>query len=147
MSFVENKKVFFNYEILEKIEAGIELFGFEAKSVKAGKANISGAFVKIYNNEAWLVSCSISPFQEKNTPKDYGFDRARKLLLHKEEINTLMGKVKEKGLTLVPIKMYARRGKIKVELGLGKSKTRIDKREKIKKRDVEREVDRMIKRR
>lgn len=142
MDYTNNKKAFFNYKIEEKITAGIELRGFEVKSIRKGSANLAGSYVKIYDNEAWLVNCSIPPFQEKNTPLPYDKERSRKLLLKKDEIKRLLGKLQEKGLTLVPIKLYNIRGKIKIELGLGKAKKDKDKRETIKKRDIQKSMRR-----
>ncbi|KKS82179.1 MAG: SsrA-binding protein [Candidatus Wolfebacteria bacterium GW2011_GWC1_43_10] len=145
MSLAENKKAFFDYQILEKFEAGLELRGFEVKAIRAGKAALAGAYVKIYNNEGWLVGASIHPFQKKNAPQDYDENRSRRLLLHKNEIKHLIGKSREKGLTIVPIKLYNKGGKIKIEIGIARGKTKSDKREKIKQRDSKREINRRLK--
>lgn len=146
MAVVENKKARFDYHILERFEAGIVLLGHETKAVRAGKASIVGSYVKIYNEEAWLVGAQISPYQEKNVPPDYDQNRPRKLLLHKKEIAVLVGKTQEKNLTLVPLKLYNKGRRIKIEIALAKSKKAPDKRETIKKRDLEREVGRRLKR-
>jgi len=146
MAVVENKKARFDYQILERFEAGIVLSGHEAKAVHVGKASIVGSYVKIYNKEAWLVGAQISPYQEKNVPPGYDQNRARKLLLHKKEIAVLVGKVQEKSLTLVPLKLYNKGRRVKIEIALAKSKKAPDKREAIKKRDLEREVGRRLKR-
>lgn len=133
-----NKKARFDYEILETYEAGLSLFGHEAKAISVGKAHIVGAFAKIYNKTVWLVGATIGPYQEKNTPTEFDPQRARQLLLSKTEINQLIGATQKKGLTLIPLKLYNNHGKIKIELGLAKSKTKGDKRETIKKRDLQR---------
>jgi len=143
--FAKNKRAYFDYEIFEKYEAGIELYGFEVKSVKTGHLSLKGSFVIIKNMEAFLINAYISPYQANNTPKDYDPLRTRKLLLKKNEIKSLIGKQKQKGLTLVPLKAYNRKGKIKIEIGLAKSKKKFDKREKIKKREFERERERALK--
>jgi len=143
---IENKKAYFDYAIQETFEAGIVLLGHEVKAVKSGKASIVGSYVKMYDNEAWLVGAQINPYQEKNTPKEYDPQRNRKLLLAKKEIKMFLGKAKEKGLTIVPLKLYNKGGKIKVAIALAKSKKAPDKRETIKKRDVERELGRRLKR-
>ncbi|MFA6365260.1 MAG: SsrA-binding protein SmpB [Candidatus Paceibacterota bacterium] len=141
--FSVNKKALFNYEILEKIVAGIELQGHEAKSVKLGRFDLSGSHAIIRGNEAYLVGATIHPFQVKNAPSGYDATRTRKLLLNKEEIHHLAGKLNE-GLTIVPLKSYNIRGFVKIELGLGRGKKKSDKRETIKKRETEREIRRNI---
>ena len=143
--FAENQKAYFNYEILEKIEAGIALIGQEVKSIKMGRISLAGAYVVLRNNEAFLVGSKIPPYQPKNAPADYNSERPRKLLLKKSEIKYLIGKTKQKGLTLVPLKVYTKNGKIKLEFGIAKGKKKFDKREIIKKRDVEREIRRTLK--
>ena len=143
--FSENQKAYFNYEILEKIEAGIALIGQEVKSIKMGKISLAGAYVVLRNNEAFLVGSKIPPYQPKNAPADYNTERPRKLLLKKSEIKYLIGKTKQKGLTLAPLKVYTKDGKIKLEFGIAKGKKKFDKRELIKKRDVEREIRRTLK--
>lgn len=140
-----NKRAEFDYEILETFEAGLVLKGFEVKSVKLGHISLSGSYVVIKNGEAYLLNATISPFQPKNTPKDYEPTRTRKLLLHKKEIECLIGKSGQKGLTLVPIKVYIKKDKLKLEFGIGRGKRKIDKREKIKKRETEREIERKFK--
>jgi SsrA-binding protein len=139
-----NKRARFDYEILETLEAGIVLEGQEVKSVRANHASLKGAFVVIKDGEAFLLNATISQYQPKNTPSGYDPERSRKLLIKKEDINRLMGKIKEKGLTLVAIKMYNKRGFIKLEIGIGKGKKKFDKRESLKKKDVKREIDRVL---
>jgi SsrA-binding protein len=141
----KNKKGIFDYEILEKYEAGIELLGLEVKSIRNGRISMVGSFVIIKNAQAYLLNTSIPPYQTGNTPKDYKPSRTRKLLLHESEIKRLLGKIKEKGLTLVPIQVYNKRGKIKLEIGLARHRRKVDKREKIKKREIQREIEREFK--
>jgi len=141
----ENKKAYFNYEILEKFEAGISLIGQEVKSLKTRGVNLAGNYVVIKNNEAFWIGAKISPYQPKNAPSDYNPERSRKLLLKKSEIKYLIGKTKEKSLTLIPLMVYTEKGKIKLEFGLVKGKKKFDKRELIKKRETEREIQRELK--
>jgi len=141
----ENKKAFFNYEILEKFTAGISLIGQEVKSLKTRGINLAGSYVVIKNGEAFWVGAKIPPYQPKNAPSDYNPERSRKLLLKKSEIKYLLGKSKQKNLTLIALKLYTKKGKIKLELGLAKGKKKADKKEKIKKREAERELQRYLK--
>ena len=141
---LENKKAYFNYEILEKYEAGLELRGFEVKSLKLKRGNIQGARAIIRGGEAYLVGMDIPPYQPKNTPKDYEPQRTRKLLLHKNEISRLSGKAEERGLTVIPTRVYTLGGRIKVEIAVVRGKKKYEKREKIKKRDAEREISRSL---
>jgi len=143
-TLAENKKAYYNYQILEKFEAGIVLIGQEVKSIKLGQMNLAGSYVVLKDNEAYLVGCKVPPYQPKNAPLDYNPERSRKLLLKKSEITYLVGKSKQKGLTLVPLRVYTKRGKIKLEFGIAKGKKRADKRELIKKREVERKMRRAI---
>jgi SsrA-binding protein len=136
----ENKKAYYNYEILEKFEAGLVLIGQEVKSIRSGRINLAGSYVALKDNEAFLVGCNIPPYQPKNTPSDYNQGRSRKLLLRKSEIKYLTGKAKQKGLTLVPLKVYTKKGKIKLEFGVAKGKKKADKRESIKKRETDRKI-------
>ena len=138
----ENKRAKYDYNILETYEAGIELLGFEVKSIKSGRINLSGSYVVIKENQAWLINADIPPYQPKNMPEDYDSKRTRRLLLKRAEINTLVGKTHEKGLTLIPLKVYTKNasGRIKIEFGLGRSRKKADKREVIKKKDAEKEI-------
>lgn len=138
--FAENRRGRFDYEILETYEAGIELRGTEVKSVKNGRMNLSGSHAIIRSNEAWLLNADIPSYQPKNSPPDYDPKRTRKLLLHQSEIKGLLGKLHEKGLSLIPLTAYAKKGFIKIELGLGRSRKKHDKREILKKRATEREM-------
>ncbi len=121
------------------------LKGHEVKSIKTGHISLKGSYVTIKDGEAYLLNALISPYQPKNTPEDYEPTRSRKLLLHKKELKYLLGKGKMKGLTLVPIRVYNKKGKIKLEFGIGRGKRKIDKRELIKKREDKRKIERAIK--
>ena len=143
--FAENKKAYFNYQILEKFEAGIVLAGYEVKSIKSGRINLAGSYVIIKNEEAYLINASIPPYQPKNVPPEYDPSRQRKLLLKKKEIKYLIGKTRQKGLTLVPLKMYTKKREVKLEFGVAKGKKKADKRELIKKREVKREIRKALK--
>lgn len=136
--YANNPKAGFDYEILETIEAGIVLEGHEVKAIRAGKASIKGTFVKILNEEPFLIGATISPYQPANTPKNYDPQRTRKLLLSKKEISDLIGTSQAKGTTLVPLKFYSNKGKIKLLIGIARGKKKYDKRETIKKKDVAR---------
>jgi SsrA-binding protein len=143
--FAENKKAYFNYEILEKITAGIQLLGYEVKAVRAGKMTLDGAYAVVRGGEVFLIGSAITLIQPKNAPKDYDERRNRKLLLTKKEIAYLAEKEKQNGLTIVALSVYNMGHKIKVELGLAKGKKKSDKRESIKKRESDREIDRTLK--
>ena len=145
MNLVENKKAYFNYEILEKLEAGIELLGFEVKSLRKGQGSLDGSHVTIHNNETYLINATVSPYQPANTPKDYESRRNRKLLLTKKEISQLIGTEKQKGLTIVPLAIYSKGPKLKVSLGIVRGKKKFDKRQSIKKRESERDSRRILK--
>ena len=146
-NYAENRKARFDYEILEKYEAGIELLGTEVKSVRGGRMSLEGAFVIARGGEAYLINSNIPPYQIKNAPKDYDPLRNRKLLLTKKEITELSGSEKNKSLTIVPVSVYNKNRKIKVEIALVKGKKKFDKRETLKKRDTDREIRREIKER
>jgi len=141
----ENKKAYFNYDILEKFEAGIFLIGQEVKSLKTRGVNLAGNYIILKGEEAFWVGANIPPYQPKNAPPDYLPERSRKLLLKKSEIKYLIGKSKQKGLTLIPLRVYIKRNKIKLEFGIAKGKKKIDKRELIKKREIEKEIERALK--
>src|SRR3990167_3863324 len=143
-TLAENKKALFDYEILEKYEAGVALYGFEAKSVMRGSAQLKGAFVLIRGGEAHLINAVIPPYQAKNTPAWYEPGRPRKLLLHKKEIAELAGATSQKSLTLIPISLYTINRKIKLGFALARSRKKFEKRELIKKRDFQRERARII---
>jgi len=143
-ALVENKKARFNYEILDKFEAGIELLGLEVKSIKNHQGSLEGAFVIIRGGEAYLIGAHIPPYQAKNTPESYDPDRNRRLLLTKKEIRELAGYGEDRGLTIVPLSMYNKRVKIKVLIATVRGKKKYDKRESIKKRESDRELRRTL---
>ena len=136
----ENKRAHFDYDFIEKYDAGIELKGFEAKAVVLGRANLSGAYATVKGGEVWLTNCDIPPYQPQNTPEGYDSKRSRRLLLTHGEIDELIGRTKEKGLTLVPIRMYSKSHLVKVELGLGRALKKADKREALKEKATLREI-------
>jgi SsrA-binding protein len=142
--YSENKKAYFDYEILEKMEAGLVLLGTEVKSIRMGRATIKGAYIVIRGEEAYLIGANIPPYQPKNAPKDYDSQKSRKLLLKKSEINYLIGKTKESGISVLPLKIFDKNAKIKIEIGVGKGKKKFDKRQTIKKRETQREIKREI---
>ena len=138
----ENRRARFDYDILETYEAGIELLGQEVKSVKGGRCNLSGAYAILRGGEVVLLNAEIPAYQPKNAPADYDPSRTRRLLLRRDEIRGLVGKLHQKSLTLIPLDMHAKRGLIKVALGLCRSRKKHDKREVLKKRTVEKEMRR-----
>jgi len=139
-----NKKARFEYEVIEQIESGLVLQGTEVKSLRLGKVNFKDSYATVKKGEVWLYNMHISPYEQGNI---YNHEplRVRKLLLHKQEIKRLTGKVEEKGMTLVPLKIYFKNGKAKIELGLGKGKKTVDRRRDIARRDQERELQREFK--
>lgn len=138
-----NRRAYHDYEILETFEAGIALVGTEVKSVRAGKVNLQDGYCKVENGEVWLFNMHISPYSHGNR---YNPDpaRPRKLLLHRWEIHRLMGRAEMKGLTIVPLKVYFKRGYAKVEIAIVRGKKLCDKREAIAERDRQREEERML---
>lgn len=145
MSLVKNKKTHFNYEILKKIEAGIELLGFEVKSLKKSQGSLEGAHITLRGNEAFVINMQIPPYQPRNTPNDYDPIRNRRLILTKKEIASLSKEEKQKGLTIVPLSVYNKGRKLKLEIAIVRGKKKYDKRESIKKRDIDREMKRDLK--
>ena len=139
-TIAENRRARFDYEIAETTEAGIALNGQEVKSAKGGHFQIAGARALIRGGEAWLVNSHIPPYQPKNAPADYEEDRARRLLLRKDEIKKFTGKLNDKGHALIPLRAYLKHGFIKIELGLTQQRKKSDKREILKKRSQEREM-------
>jgi SsrA-binding protein len=138
MEYCSNPKARFDYEILETIEAGLVLEGHEVKAIKTGKASIKGSYVKILDGAPHLIGATISPYQPANTPKDYDPQRSRKLLLSKKEISAIIGTSQAHGLTLVPLKIYDKKGRLKLLVGIARGKKKYDKREAIKKKDLAR---------
>ncbi len=143
-TFADNRKAHFNYEILERFTAGIKLLGMEVKAVRKGQVSLDGSHVSIRGDEAYLIGVSITPLQPKNTPTDYEVRQNRQLLLNKKEIRELAESEKMRGLTIVPISMYNKGRYIKVEVAIVRGKKKFDKRETMKKRDSEREVQRTL---
>ena len=144
-TYAENRKARFDYEILDKYEAGIELLGPEVKSVRSGRASLEGAFVIIRGGEAFLMNANIPPYQVNNTPEGYDPLRNRKLLLTKKEMQELSKSETNKSLTIVPLALYNKGRKVKTEIALVKGKKKFDKRETIKKRESDRDIERQYK--
>jgi SsrA-binding protein len=138
-----NRKAYHDFHIEDKFEAGMALTGTEVKSLREGKANLKDSYARIKDGELLLLNAHISPYSHGNI-YNHEAKRTRKLLMHKREIDRLLGKVKEKGFTLVPLAIYFKNGKAKLEIGLGKGKAQYDKREAIKKREQDREMERAI---
>lgn len=143
VTLIDYSKARFDYEIFESIEAGIELLGFEVKSLKSKHGSLEGSYVIVHGGEAFLQNMLISPYQEKNTPKGYDPRRVRRLLLSKKEIATLANV--GKGLTIVPISVYLKKNLIKVQVATVRGKKKYDKRESIKRRESDREMERTMK--
>ena len=141
-----NRKAFFNYEVLDRAEAGISLVGTEVKSVREGGLNFRDSYVELRAGELFLVGCRIGPYSHGNL-LNHAEGRDRKLLLHKREILKLGGKATEKGFTLIPLRAYFKNGRVKVEIGLARGKKTHDKRESIKRKDIERETRQAMRRR
>jgi len=145
MAVVQNKRIGFDYSILEEIEAGLELHGFEVKSLRAGHGSLKGARVVARGGECYLVGATIPPYQPKNAPKDYDPERTRRLLLSAKEIAHVASAEGEKGLTIVPIKVYNKGRNLKLLIAIAKGKKQQDKRQSIKARDEKRNIDRTLK--
>jgi SsrA-binding protein len=138
-----NRKAHFNYDILETYEAGLVLRGTEVKALRDGRADLKESYARIERDEAWLLGCHISPYVQGNRANHDPL-RPRKLLLHRAEIARLLGKIMEKGLTLVPLRLYFKDGRVKAELGLARGRKTLDKRQVIREREERREADRAI---
>ena len=141
---VENRRARHDYHLLERLEAGVVLTGTEVKSLREGRANLRRAYGDVRDGELWLVGAHISAYEQGSTGQ-HDPDRARKLLLHRREIDSLIGKVQEKGLTLVPTRLYFKNGRVKVAVSLARGKKEYDKRETIKRRETDRETRAAIK--
>ncbi|MBC7981999.1 SsrA-binding protein SmpB [Candidatus Parcubacteria bacterium] len=147
MAIIQNRKAHHNYEILDKFEAGIVLFGYEVKAIRAAHMSLDGAYVLIDNiGKIQLVGANIKPLQPENVPATYVETRPRELLLKKKQIDELKLKTEQVGHTLIPLSVYNKEGLIKVEIALVKGKRKFDKRETLKKKDAQREIDRVFKR-
>jgi SsrA-binding protein len=145
MALVENRKVHFDYEILETFSAGIELLGLEVKSLRVHSASLEGAYIAIRGKEAFLLQASIPAYQPSNTAADYDPIRVRKLLLTKKELHSLEDAESGKGLTIVPLKVYLKGKKVKVDIAIVRGKKKFDKRASIKKRESDRDIQRTLK--
>ena len=137
---ITNRRAFFDYSILEKLEAGINLYGTEVKAVRLGHADLTGSHVRIMGSEAYLINAKIFPYKY-GRPEGYDEKRTRKLLLHKKEIIALKSKTEGQNLTLVPLSLYTTKSFIKLGIGVGKGKKKFDKKEAIKKKDIKRELE------
>ncbi len=146
MALADNRKARYDYEILETLSAGIELLGLEVKSVRVHSVSLDAAYVGIRGKEAFLMQCSIPAYQPSNTPKDYDPLRVRKLLLTKKEIAHLEESEAKKGLTIVPLKVYNKGKKVKVDIAIVRGKKQFDKRASIQKRETDRDIERTLKR-
>jgi SsrA-binding protein len=140
----ENRRARHDYHLLERVEAGIQLTGTEVKSLREGGAQLGQAYAEIRDGEAWLVGASIAEYAQGNL-QNHRPERARKLLLHRREIDSLEGMVREKGLTLVPTRLYFKDGRVKIELAVARGKERIDKRRDLAERDARRQIERELK--
>ncbi len=145
MALIQNKKAKRDYTLLKEFEAGLELYGHEVKALRAGKGSLAGSHVVVRGGEAYLLGASISPYQPKNTPESYDQERARRLLLTKKEITEIAQAEEQKGLTIVPISLYNKGRFLKLSFAIARGQKKHDKREKIKKRDVERDLKRSLK--
>src|SRR3989338_737373 len=141
---IKNKKAFFNYHVEERMEAGIVLTGSEVKSLREGKANLVDSYATVKNGEVWLLKVNISPYPPA-AANNHLPTRSRKLLLHAEQIEKINSKLEQEGLTLVPLALYFKQGRAKVELGLCRGKKKYDKRETLKKRETDRAIRRVLK--
>jgi SsrA-binding protein len=139
---VTNKRAHVDFELLERYESGVTLLGSEVKAIREGKANLNQAFVRVSNGELILVNASITP---THPPQNYQPTRTRKLLLHRKQIDGLIGKIKGQNLTLIPLKLYNKGNLIKLEIALARSKKKFQKKERVKQRDIERDIQRALK--
>jgi len=142
---VRNKKATFNFEILETFEAGLELFGYEVKSLRNKQGSLEGSHVVVRGEEVFLVGATIPPYQPVNTPKDYDPERTRRLLLHRKEIGELAGAESQKGLTIVPISVYNKGRNLKLKIAIARGKKKSDKRQVLKERETKKDIERQMK--
>ena len=143
--YARNKKAHFDFEILETFEAGLVLLGTEVKSIRAGRVKLDGGHILVRGGEAYLVNTSIAAFQPINTSKSYDPERVRKLLLSQKQLALLHRQTEQSHLTAIPLSLYSKGGKIKLEMALARGKKKADKRESLKERDVKRDIDRTLK--
>ena len=141
----QNKKAYHNFEILEKLEVGMALRGYEVKSIRAGHMSLNDGYARIINDELWLIGSHIKPYAQAHGVDKIDPIRSRKLLIHKRELKRWIGKVNEKGLTIIPLKCYFSRNYIKLQIGLGRSKKQFDKRREKKKQDIQRDIQKHLK--
>lgn len=144
-SIATNRKALHDYFVEDTYEAGIALTGTEIKSVRRGKVQLRDAYARVENGEVWLLGAHISPYEESGAYFNHDPDRPRKLLLHRDEIDSLLGKVQAKGLTLVPLRLYLKAGRAKIEIAVARGKRNYDKRESIAERETQREIERALK--
>lgn len=141
----QNKKAFHDYDILERVEAGIVLTGDEVKALRAGQVSLVGSFATVHHNELMLINCNISPYSHAYTKSDEQARRSRKLLLHRRELNRIIGDISRKGITIVPLKLYFNeKGRVKVEIGIAKHKKAYGIKEELKERDIARQTRREL---
>ena len=145
MSIVENRKARFNYHIEERFEAGVVLSGWEIKAIRAGQVQLTDGYIVLKDGEMFMIGCRINALRSASTHVRPEADRTKKLLMKKEQIRRLIGKVEQKGFTLVPLNMHWKNGKVKCEIGLAKGKAEHDKRDTVKEREGKREVERAMK--
>jgi SsrA-binding protein len=145
MSLIDNKRATFDYSIMETMEAGLELLGFEVKSLRAGNGSLKGARVVARGGEAYLVGATIPPWQQANAPASYDPERTRRLLLNKKQIAQVLSAEGEKGLTIIPISVYNKGRNLKLEIAIARGKKARDKRQSIQERDVKRSIERSLK--
>jgi SsrA-binding protein len=143
--YSHNKRATFDYELAEKFEAGLELRGCEVKAIKAGKMTLTGTRVIVRGGEAYLVGADIQPYQAGNVAEDFTMGRTIRLLLNKSEVSILAGAEGQVGLTIIPVSVYSKGARLKLELAIARGKKKFDKREAIKKRDTKRQIDRTLK--
>jgi SsrA-binding protein len=144
-AFAENRKARFDYELLAHYEAGLDLRGYEVKAIKAGKLTLLGSHVIIRGGEAYLVGALLQPYQAGNVPVDFTPDRSLRLLLTKKELGELAGVEHQKGLTIIPISVYNKGRRVKLDLAIARGKKKFDKREAVKTREAKRQIDRTLK--
>lgn len=144
-TYIQNRKARFDFEILETLEAGLVLHGFEVKSIRNGRGKLDGAFIKVRGGEAFLVGASITPYQSTNTPKSYDPERVRKLLFSKKELAHLERQTETDRLTAIPLRLYNKNRHIKLEVAIARGKKKFDKRETLKERDTKRAILRTLK--
>ena len=143
--YAHNQRASFDYEFLQKYEAGLELFGYEVKAIKAGKMSLNGAHIIVRGGEVYLIGAQIQPYQAGNIPPEADPTRTIKLLLTKKEMGELAGVEHQKGLTIIPVSVYNKKSRLKLELASARGKRKFDKRESIKQRETKRQIDRTLK--